>query len=111
MDKMKITSSEPKYDLGRSGKGFIISPSLNTIRRSKKIKEARFYINEVSLKDLYNIIKEFKDFPYEGYVRKRYKHISTDSYLYLAIHLEIFTMRNLRGPIRTQNMITQKMSN
>ena len=46
LEKMKITSSEPKYYLGRSGKGFITSLGLNTIRISKKIKNARFAIEE-----------------------------------------------------------------
>ena len=35
LDKMKITSSEPKYYLGRSGKGLITSLGLNTIVRSE----------------------------------------------------------------------------
>ena len=39
MDKMKISSSEPKYYLGGSGKGLITSLGLNTIIRSKKIKK------------------------------------------------------------------------
>ena len=36
IDKMKITYSEPKYCLGRSGKGLITSLNLKTIRRSNK---------------------------------------------------------------------------
>ena len=36
LDKMKITSSEPKDYFGRSVKGFIIALVLNTIVRSKK---------------------------------------------------------------------------
>ena len=61
----------------------IASLGINTIRRPKKIEKARFSITEVSLKDLYKIIKEFKDLPYEGYVGKRYKNMSTDSNFYL----------------------------
>ena len=38
LEKIKITSSEPKYYLGRSGKVFITSLGINTIIRSKKIK-------------------------------------------------------------------------
>ena len=38
LDDMKITSSEPKYYLGRSGEGLIISLGLKTIRRSNKNK-------------------------------------------------------------------------
>ena len=55
--------------------------------------------------------KEFKDLPYDGYVRKRPKHIPTNSYFYLVIHLEKCMMRNLRGPLITQNISTQKMNN
>ena len=44
-------------------------------------------------------------------MRKRSKHIPTESYLFIAIHLANFMMRNLRGPVRTQNMSTQNMSN
>ena len=82
-EKMKITSSDQKYYLGISGKGLITSMGIKTIIRSMKTKKARFAINEVSIKDLSNIMKEFKDFPYEGYVKKRYKHMSTESYLCL----------------------------
>ena len=56
-----------------------------------------FAITEVSLKDLYTIIKEFKDLPYEGYARNRSTHIPTDSYFYLEINVEKFMMRNSRG--------------
>ena len=38
LEKMKITSSEPKYYLGISVKGLIIYLGLKTIVRSKKIK-------------------------------------------------------------------------
>ena len=71
MEKMKITSSEPKDYLGKSGKGLITSLGIKKITRSKRIKEARFAITNTSIKDLSNIIKEFEDLPYEGYVRKR----------------------------------------
>ena len=37
LDKMKITSSDPKYYLGRLGKGLITSMGLNTIIGSNKI--------------------------------------------------------------------------
>ena len=70
-----------------------------------------FAITEVSLKDLYTIIKEFKDVPYEGYARNRSTHIRTDSYFYLERNIEKFMMRNSRGLLRTQNMSTQKMRN
>ena len=38
LDKMEITSSEPKYYLGRSGKGLINYLGLKTNRRPKKDK-------------------------------------------------------------------------
>ena len=71
VNKNKIKYSEPKDYLGRLGKGLIASLGLNTIIRLKKIKKARFSITEVSIKDLSNIIKNFKDFTYEGYLRER----------------------------------------
>ena len=39
------------------------------------------------------IIKEFEKFPYEGYVRKRSKHVPTDIYVYLARQLAKYMMR------------------
>ena len=79
LDKMKITSSDPKGYLGGTGKGLIISLGLKTIRGSKKDKKARYTIINVSLKDISKIIKKFENFPYEGYVRKRSKYERTDS--------------------------------
>ena len=64
LNKIKITSSEPKDYFGRSGKGLMTSLDLNIIRMSNKIKKQGFAITEVSLKDLSNIIKEFKDVTY-----------------------------------------------
>ena len=68
-------------------------------------------MTEVSIKYLSNIFKAFKNLTYERYKRNRYKHIPTDSYFYPERKLAKYMMRNLRGPVRTQNMITQKMSN
>ena len=90
---MKITSSDPKYYLGRSGKGLIISLFLKTIVRSKKNKKARYAITYVIVKCLPNSIKEFKRFPYNGFIHKRLKHEPTDSYFYLAIQLAKGMMR------------------
>ena len=84
LDKMKITSSEPKDNLVRSGKGLITSLGLKTNVWSKKIKTARYSITNVSMKYLSNIINEFERLPYKGYVRKRPKHEPTDSHFYLA---------------------------
>ena len=79
LEKMKITSSEPKYYLGRSGKGLINYLGLKTNVRSKKKKMARYTITNVSMKYNSNIIKEFERFPYKGYVRKIHKHETTES--------------------------------
>ena len=57
LEKLKITSSEPKYYLGISGKGLINYMGLINFRRPSNIKKARFSITAVSLTDLYNIIK------------------------------------------------------
>ena len=75
MENMKITTSEPKYYLGRSGKGLITSLGIKTIRSLNKIKNSRFAITEVSIQFFY-IINKFLDLPYEEYVRKRSKHTS-----------------------------------
>ena len=74
VEKMKITSSEPKDYQGISGKGLITSLGLKTIIGSKKSKKARYNITYVSRKNIYKIIKEFEDFTYEGYVKKMSKH-------------------------------------
>ena len=60
MDKMKITSSESKGKLERSGKGLITSLGYNTKARSKKYKKARYAIRNVSEKELYKIVMEFE---------------------------------------------------
>ena len=111
MEKMKIASSEPKDYQERSGKGIITSLGLKTIIRSKK-KKARYAINNVSITDISNIIKEFGYLFKEGYVRRRSKHVPTDSYFYLARQLAKRTMRvNMRVcPLRMKMTNTQKMN-
>ena len=59
-EKIRITSSEPKDYLGRSGKRLTNSLGLKTNVRSKKYKKARYVITNVSMKDLSKIIKEFE---------------------------------------------------
>ena len=56
---------------------------------------------------------EFEDFPYEGYVSNRSKHIPNDSYLYLSRQIAKFMMRfNMRFfPVIMQMTNTQKMNN
>ena len=73
---------------------------------------SRFAITNVSLNYLSKIIKEFEDFPYKGYVSKRYTHMPTVSYFYIARQLENFMMRfNLRiGLVRTQMTNTQQQN-
>ena len=82
MDKMRITSSEPKYYLGISVKGLITSLGINTNVSSKGKKE-RYTINNANIKYLSKIIKEFEKLPYKGYVHNRPKHEPTTSYFYL----------------------------
>ena len=79
---MKITSSDPKYYLGRSGKGLNSSLVINTIGRSNKSKNSRFAMTNASPKDISKIIKDFEKFPYKGYVWKRPKYERTDNYFY-----------------------------
>ena len=49
--------------------------------------------------------------PYEVHVRKSYKRMPHDSYLYLSIQLAKCMMSNFCGPVRTQKMSTLKISN
>ena len=114
LNKIKITSSESKSHLGITGKELTTSLGLKVIRKLKKVERAKFSITEFSRKYLYNIIREFKDVHYKGYVRKRYKHIPPYSYLYTSRNLAKFIMStqkmsNSRGSVGTQTMITQKV--
>ena len=58
----------------------ITSLGIKTIRRSQEKKKARYGIPNVSMMDIYKIIKEYEKFPNKGYVRKRSKNVPTDSY-------------------------------
>ena len=60
--KIKITCSEAKYYLVRSGKGLITYLGLKTIIRSKKVKKAKFSINEVSIKDFLRLLRSLRIF-------------------------------------------------
>ena len=60
LNKMKTTSSEWKGKLGISGKGLVTALDLRTKLRSKKCKKAKYAIGNVSMKDLFNIIKDFE---------------------------------------------------
>ena len=115
LEKMKITSSEPKYYFGRPGKGLITSLGLKTVGRPNKNKKSRYTITNVSLKDNSKIIKEFEKLPYKGYMRKRPKHEPDDSYFYLAIQIAKCIMRadDLNSHIeslRTEITSTQRIT-
>ena len=81
-DKMRITSSDPKDNLGRSGKGLINYPGIKAKSSTKKEKKAKYAIGNFSMKGLLNIIREFEKFPYKNKERRRTKHERTDSYFY-----------------------------
>ena len=93
LEKMNITYLEPKDYLGRSGEGLITSLGLRNILRSNKNKKTRYAINNVSMKYISKINKEFEKFLYKGYVQKRTKHEPTDSYFYLSRHIDKCMMR------------------
>ena len=76
---MKITSSESKGKLERSGKGLITYLGFNTKARLKKYKNARYAIVNVSKKDLSKIIKEFEKIEKLPYEKKRPKYEPTKS--------------------------------
>ena len=90
---MRITSSESKDNLVRSGKGLITSLSIKSKSRPKKYRKARYAIGNVSKKDLSNIIREFYKLPYNSYESRRPKHEHIDSYFYLARQLVKCMMR------------------
>ena len=79
LEKMIITSSEARDYLGRSGKGLVNSLGLKEKSRPNKYKKARYVIGNVSMKDLSKITREFENFPFKGYERKKPKHDPTDS--------------------------------
>ena len=59
MGKLKITFSESKGNLEKSGKGLIISLDFKIKARPQKYKKARYAIVNVSKKNLSNIIRDF----------------------------------------------------
>ena len=84
LDKMIITSSKPKDDLGRSGRGLVNSLGLKAKERLKKYKKSRYSIRNINMKELSNIIREFEKLPYKIYESRRPKYDPTGSYFYLA---------------------------
>ena len=114
LDKMKITSLESKYNMGRSGKGFITYLGIKAKSRPKKYKKARYAIITVSKKELSKIIREFEKLSYEIYERNGPKHEPTDSYFYPSRQLETFMMRSdsLNShvyPVRTEMTTTKQI--
>ena len=75
LDKMRITSSEPKDNLGRSVKGLITSLGIKSKERPKKCKIERCAIGIVSMKDISKIIRRFDKFPYKSCEIRRPKMI------------------------------------
>ena len=94
MEKMKITSSESKVKLERSGKGLITSLDFKAKVRPQKYKIETYAIGNVSKKDLSNIIREFDKFEKLTYEKKRPKHEPSDSYFYLSRQLAKCIMRS-----------------
>ena len=84
VDKMKITSSESKRKLERSGTGLITSLGFKTKATWQRYKKAKYAIGNVSEKDIYKIIREFEKFENLSYEKKRPKHEFTESYFHLA---------------------------
>ena len=84
LDKMRIASSDPKDNLGRSGKGLITSLGIKAKERPKKYKKEKYTIGNVIMKDLSNVIREFEK-SYKSYERRSPKHYTIGSYFYLAI--------------------------
>ena len=91
---MKITSSESKVNLERSGKELITSLSFKTKARSQKYKKESYAIGNVSKKDFSKVIKEFEKIDRLPYENKRSNHEPTDSYFRLARHLAKCMMRS-----------------
>ena len=78
LDKIKITSSDPKGYLGRLKKGLITSLGIKTNARSKNKKNSRYASSNFIMKDLSKIIKDFDNFHSKIYVWKIPKHEPTD---------------------------------
>ena len=75
---MKITSSDSKEKLERSGKGLITSLGFKAKARPQKYKRERYAIGNVSEKDIYKIIQKFEKSENLSYEKKRPKHEPTN---------------------------------
>ena len=63
LEKMRITSSESKDNLGRSGKGLINYLGLKSKVRPNRHKKVRYAIGNFSKKDFLKIMMEFHKLP------------------------------------------------
>ena len=79
LNKMENTSSESKVELERSGEGLVTALYLKTKARSKRYKNAKYAIGNVSMKDLSNKIKEFEKIVKVPYVKGILKHEPTSN--------------------------------
>ena len=70
LNKLETTSSESKGKLGISGKGLVTALAFKTKVRSQKYKKSTYTIGNVIMKDLPNIIKEFKKIGKVPYVKR-----------------------------------------
>ena len=68
LEKMIITSSDPKDCLILLIKGLSTSLGIKANIRPKKYKKARYAIGSVGMKELSKIIREFEKLTYKGYV-------------------------------------------
>ena len=94
LDKIIITYSDPKYNLGKSVKGLITSLVIKAKAMPKKYKKSRYAIVNVSMKELSKIIRDFEKLPYNCYDCNRPKHEPTDSYVYLSRQIAKCMMRS-----------------
>ena len=106
MDKKRISYSDPKDNLGISGKGLITSLGIKAKSSAKKYKKARYAIVNVSMKNLLNIIGDFETLPDKLYESKRPKHEPNHSYFYPTIQLakcmmRADTLKSYKYPVRT----------
>ena len=92
LDKMKITSSESKGKLERSGKGLI--NSLGFKAKARLQKKARYAIRNISKKDISKILKDFEKIEKLPFKKKRPKHEPTESYFHLSRQLAKCIMRS-----------------
>ena len=93
LNNMESSSSESKVELERSGKGLVTALALKIKARSKKHKKARYAIENVSMKDLSNKIKEFEKIVKVTYVKRIPKHEPNSSYFHLVVCITECMMR------------------